>query len=232
MKTITSIGFLILFPITLSGQNLKEIKLSADIPANEQIPNEYQFVFPTFMQGTIAFPNSAPSRAKFNYNFLFDEIQYINAKGEKMTMANPEEMISAVINKRVFIYRNKGFYEVIETGKISLLLKRHCFLYMENKPVGYGMTSSTSAVNSASYITSEGSREYKLTESGVYTIKLDSSYWISDGRKIFNALTLKNYKKLFSKNETEIDSFFKANQINMKQEADLRRLVDYCNSLK
>ena len=205
--------------------------LKADIPVTDQIDASHQYFFPSFTRGIAIFTKEGVASAAFNYNFLLDEMQYKNAKKEKMAIANADELVSVTIDSHVFRYIRKGYFEEMEPGKISLLKKRQATLQTESKNVGYGMTSSTSAVNSLDYTNSSDGRPFKLSIAGEYRLTIDSSCWISNGRKLLRADNLKSYIRLLPKQEKDIMNFTNSHGLDLSKEADMRLLVQFCDGI-
>jgi hypothetical protein len=229
MKSVITIGIAVLLMKLSTAQAPAKFSLKADIPVNEQIANQYQYLFPDFMQGTAVFGKQVPASARFNYNFLLDEMHFLDANNKKMAIANTDELASVVIGTHTFIFMNNGYFEELADGhgEIKLLLKRQTLLNIVGKEAGYGMTSSSGAISNIDYASRSSGKLYQLSISGEYRIILDSSYWISDGQKLLNARSSKSYRKLF-KNKGEIDSYLKENSIDLNKEADIRKLLEFC----
>ncbi len=205
--------------------------LKSDIPVTDQIEASHQYLFPGFTRGTALFNKERVASAAFNYNFLLDEIQYMNAQNKKMAIANADELVSVAIGAHVFRYLHHGYFEELEPGKISLLKKRQATLQTEGKSVGYGMTSSTSAVNSLDYTNSSDGRPFKLSIAGEYRLTIDSSCWISNGRRMLRAGNLKSYIRLLPKQEKDIMNFVSSHSLDLRKEEDMKLLVSHCNEL-
>jgi hypothetical protein len=215
------------------AQTPAKYSLKTDIPINEQIAYQHQYLFPDFKEGTAVFEKEIPASAEFNYNFLLDEMHFLNEKRQKMAIANTDKLVSVVIGTHTFIFMDYGYFEELVSGHgpVRLLLKRHAVLNLEGKEAGYGMASSAGAISNIDYASRSSGKLYQLSIAGDYRLTIDSSYWISDGHKILNARSPKSYKKLF-KHKIEIDKYLKDSPSDLDKVADIKMLLEFCNGFE
>ncbi|MGC8864084.1 MAG: hypothetical protein ACP5O2_00020 [Bacteroidales bacterium] len=77
----------------------------------------------------------------FRYNAFYDEMEFIDAKGDTLVLENPAEIRWVIIGSRKFVYDNfqdkddkkQGFLEVIADGDIRLLC-RHTMVFERADP--------------------------------------------------------------------------------------------------
>lgn len=77
----------------------------------------------------------------FRYNAFYDEMEYIDAKGDTLVLENPADIRWIIIGSRKFIYENfqdknrrrQGFLEVIADGEVRLLC-RHTMVFERADP--------------------------------------------------------------------------------------------------
>ena len=147
---------LILFMISthLSGQMPQTITLENHKISSEAINPELQFIFPDFQDGHVFFKDKKVIACQLNYNFLLDEILFIDAEGKKMALANPQDLLYVKIATRKFISSSQGYYEVIDSGGVSLVYKWICNIVEKGKEGALGITTdapSTYQMNQISF---------------------------------------------------------------------------------
>ncbi len=127
-------------------QTPQKIILDDNKASVSDINPELQLIFPDFRDGSIHYKGKRPIECKLNYNFLLDEILFLNEKGEKMALANPEDVLNVSIADRVFIPTAKGYFEVIEDGKASLVYKWICRISKAGKEGALGISTDAPSV--------------------------------------------------------------------------------------
>jgi hypothetical protein len=230
MKTTTLLIGLFIIPLYASGQTPQSVKLNNNKISAESIKPELQYVFPDFQSGRVVMKNKSQVKCQLNYSFLHDEVLFINDKGEKMALANPEDISEVYIANRLFIPELKGYYEVIERGTVNLVYKWICNITEKGKEGALGITTDAPSVVQMNRMSFDA-REWKLdvdkeavvSVEVVPYLKIKTKYIIIKGAKDF-------YRAIPGKKE-EIKLYISQNSVDFRKEADLRRLVEYCNTL-
>ena len=101
-----------MYATLLSAQSTETIRVKAGEDISKVISPNGIYRFPLFTTGTYLKNNNTSSSAKLNYNLFTGEMQYLNLKGDTMTIANSSEINSIKIQDVLFYYRN-GYKEVI-----------------------------------------------------------------------------------------------------------------------
>lgn len=230
MKTLYFLLFLLAVPFLLYAQAPQTVKLDNNKVSSEAINPELQFLFTDFQNGKIIMKDSKIINCQLNYNFLTDEMLFIDAKGKEMALANPHEVADVYIGNRLFIPSNKGYFEVIEKGTVSLLYKWICNFTDAGKEGAMGIAKDAPGMYQMNQISFDA-RQWKLDvdKEAVVTVKVipylrvKSKYVLIKGEK--------DFLKAFSGKRNEIKIYLGKNPVDFRKETDLRRLIKYCNSL-
>jgi hypothetical protein len=102
----------LIIPAGLFSQESQKILINNNKVAAEQFGPEFQQIYPDFRNSRVVYKGLSPINCRANYNFLLDEIHYLNEKGDTMAIANPRELSYVIIGDRMFIPSEKGFLEV------------------------------------------------------------------------------------------------------------------------
>jgi hypothetical protein len=170
-----------------------------------------------FIKGSL-FTNNAVEYTDIplRYNIYNDEMEFVSPEQKTLAMTTPEildkvtfgdytmEYLPYDINGKV----KHGFFIVISKGNASLYARPEV-LFQQAVPPG----------------------AYKEPEPAKFIRKADS-YFIRIGQEA--ALKVDNKKELlaaFTDHQGEIETFIKKNKIGTKDAADLKKLVEYYNSL-
>lgn len=78
----------------------------------EVIPKKELYIYPGFQQGVVYFKDGARSSAMLNYHLVFQEMHFIDAKGDTLSLLNPAEISSISIGKDQFYYEGKRYVKL------------------------------------------------------------------------------------------------------------------------
>jgi hypothetical protein len=198
--------------------------------SSEAIKPELQYIFPDFQNGKVIMKNQTEVNCKLNYSFLHDEVLFINANGEKMALANPDDISEVYIANRTFIPALKGYCEVIERGTIGLVYKWTCNIAEKGKEGALGVTTDAPGVVQMNRISFDA-REWKLDVDKEAVVSVEVVPYLKIKSKYVSVKGAKDFFKAIPGKKDEIKTYISQNPVDFKKEADLRRLTQYCNSL-
>lgn len=226
-------GFLLIsliIPEYLLSQGSQKITIDNNKASAEQINPEFQQIFPDFRSARIYYKAMRPIGCKANYNFLFDEILFLNEKGEKMALANPERLLHVIIDNRMFVPSNKGYFEVIESGDVSLLYKWVCRIRETRKQGALGLSTAAPSVYQMNRISFD-SKEWKMEVDKEALASVEVIPYLKAKTNYISVKGPQSLMKAFRGKNSEIKDYLDKNPVDFKNEADLRRIIKYCNSL-
>jgi hypothetical protein len=228
MKKITFLLIFIIAQMYLFGQDNQNMTLHSVTILTEAIKTDLQYMFNNFMDGTIYYNDNSAYKAKLNYNFLTDEIHFIDENDKVMAAANVDNIKAVSIANITLIHNVKGFFELVENGDFSLLFKWKCKILEVGKPGAYGINNNTSKVEQFDNLPNRVEKLDVVTNTKVY---VEIIPYLNKNNKFIMANSAKKFTKAF-KHNTEISKFIADNPINFKSEDDLIKLTKFCNSLK
>jgi hypothetical protein len=212
------------------GQSSQTITLDNNKISANVIKPELQYLFPEFQSGRVVFKDKPAIKCQLNYNFLLDEILFIDANGNKMSLANTEDVLQVFISTRLFIPTLKGYFEVIERGPVSLLYKWTCKIIEKGKEGALGLTTDAPSVYQMNQISFDA-RTWKLDVDKEATIFVEVIPYLKTRSKCVPVKGIKDFLKAFPGKSSEIKLYIAQNPVDFKKEADIRRFTKYCNSL-
>ena len=230
MKTILSFMILLLIPICVLGQTPQSVKMNNNKISAESIKTELQYIFPEFQSGRVILKNIPEVKCQLNYNFLLDEILFINEKGKKMALANPDDILLIYIANRMFIPGLKGYCEVIERGEVSLVYKWTCNILEKGKEGALGVTTDAPGVYQMNQMSFDA-KQWKLDVDKEAVVSVEVMPFLKRNSQYVPIKGAKDFFRIFPGNKPEIKQYIWQNPVDFKKEADLRRLTQYCNSL-
>ena len=230
MKTIYFHLILIVIPICTLAQTPQTITLDNNKVSSDVINPELQYLFPDFQTGRVVIKDMPVINCQLNYNFLLDEVLFIDENGKKMALANPQDVLQVYIGNRLFITTSKGYFEVIEREPISLVYKWTCNITEKGKEGALGLVSDAPSIYQINQISFDA-RTWKLDVDNKAVVSVEVIPYLKIKSKCVSVKGAKDFLKAFPGKSSEIKLFIKQNPVDFKKEADLRRLTKYCNSL-
>lgn len=211
-----------------TAQKGKPFIVLAGKKVEDCIPFEARFRFPEFTTGKVFFTRGTNTDAKLNYNFVTQEMDYIQGK-DTLAISNPSDIKQIIIDGNVFIM-NKGYMEVISNGKIPVGLRQYFNLANERKKDPYGDMAAGAATTSYSSLHTDG-HYYKLTQDHDRVFQKVTEYYLATSSSGFVSFTKKKVIKLFPKKKKEIEAYLKSYNVDFDSREDLIRFAEYLSGL-
>ena len=167
-----------------------------------------------------------------NYSFFHGEIQFIDAKKDTLLLADNQSVSRIVIDSLLFYYMpDKGhIQQIADFDKVRLGRRQKLFTADTEHRGAYGGYSSTSSVSSyTTYTDARGQQQRLNTGTNVIMRKGSAYFWIDQNQRFYSA-SKANLIKIFPKNKREINDYFKENSVNLFDELDLTKLLEYTKS--
>ena len=205
----------------------KNVNLNDPESIKNDIPNGAIYIFDEFTDGTAYFKNGTTSSAKFNYNTLFEEMQFINDKNEVLNITNSDDISFVKIGDSFFYHLHRcKFVKLLVNENIMLLAKRKTECVDYSKIGAFGQPSSTTA------ITQLNPSQYKFAIRQDLTFKVSDEFYVRKGAKMSKITSKSAIIKAFPEYKNEINEYLKKKDVDLKNEQDLIKLVRYFNQLK
>ena len=230
MKTLYSSLILLVIQTGILAQTPQTITLDNNKVYAKDIKPELQYLFPDFQKGRIILKDRKVINCQLNYNFLLDEVLYIDENGTKMALANLQDILQIFIGNRLFITTSKGYFEVIEREPISLVYKWTCNIIEKGKEGAMGLVSDAPSIYQMNQISFDA-RTWKLDVDNKAIVSVEVIPYLKIKSKCVPVKGVKDFLKAFPGKSSEIKLYIVQNPVDFKKEADLRRLTKYCNSL-
>jgi hypothetical protein len=168
-----------------------------------------------FVSGTITRDDGATySSIPLRYNVYDDQIEFKQQDGMVLYIANPEQYKEIEIDGDKYIYlqlmdgkrKVQGYYELLEDGKIQLL-KKHAVTMKDAEPA----------------------KPYVDPVPASFVSKPVAYFLLKEG-EISEITNEKNLLETCGNSE-KIQAFIKENKLKMRKEEDLKKIVNFSNSL-
>ncbi len=202
------------------------IVIKAGTRFNESVSMRDLYQYPEFVYSKVFTKSGDSTSAKLNYNRLFDEMQFIDFKGDTLSIANGAMLRLIRINEDVFYYDN-GYVRLIkDTNGIKLASKETLKVSGKTKIGAYDMANPTSAIDSYGALIDQRG-VYKLVPREDILLAKKTEYYFGDKYNRFVWATRKNLLRQFSDQSGTLNAYLKENNVNLNSREDLEKLLRF-----
>ena len=228
---VIGIGFAI--PCKMLGQTTDVIRVKGVANAEKTIPIADRYRYEQFRDGKVLFLNGSSAAARFNYNILLSEMQFIDPRGDTLALANEPVVRLVGVGNDLFVYDlGTGYLEVIEEyGVVKLGVKRGLKMAKNEKQGGYDQSSGVSAITNYQFYSSGNTSVNKLAAKGDLVLIKDKTYYLIDQNGRSYPITKSSLLKVFGKHREQVSAYLASESVDFKQEESLKKLLKYCSEL-
>lgn len=234
MKTVIILSAILgCLTANLQAQNPNSIRVKADTDLKYAIPVAERYRYPQFKEGTVSFFNNAPATAKLNYNFQLGEIQFLAPTRDTLSLANEQTIKEIQIGDNLFYYDvTHGYVERIAAfPKAYLVVKTKFKIGAVEKMAAMGKSSATSSIREVNMLSTGNSSVQKLASKGDIVFSKEKLYFLMDLNHRIYKTTKGGFIKLFPSHKKSIEDFFKAESLDLENEEDLKKVLQFCSEL-
>jgi len=218
-------AFVFLLNSIVGAQKRKTYTINPGVKATEVIPTDEIFLYPNFTPGTVYFKTGAYSSGLLNYNFLIAEIQFIDPKGDTLSLAD-ELTIGYIAFTRDTFYYDNGYLKFIRNCVEFKLAQKQFFDIANKEKIGaMGIKTSSSSINT--YTRLPGNyKSNGLIAQEVLTLARNDLYYFGDKFNHFKRLNKKKLIGAYPAKGKEIRDYFKENSLKEITEEDMVKLME------
>lgn len=196
---------------------------------DDTVLQQQSYIFDQFVDGSVLQKSGEIDKASLNY-CAHNQTILFKKEGTIFTLTGLSAIDTIYIKDRKFVPVNNAVYEALtHTGKVDLYIS---YVSKMNHLVAAADISGTSQKNpnpvnntvTNVYI----SRPYK----GAYSIEIVKHFWLKNFKNLYRVKNEKDFLKIFKEGTVpSIKDYLKQNHIDFNNEADLVKLVNFCNNL-
>jgi hypothetical protein len=217
------ISIAVLFTNLLSAQSLTTIT----IKAGEDLTAVYKqmYRFPQFMYGKVYFMNKDSAKGRLNYNMLIRKMQFIKG-GDTLILSADNPIRLVAIDTNIFYCNSEECVELLAGWPSAELAVSHQLKLSDEQKIGaYGLPTSTQTIETKNSYKTNNDYNLQLNRDLVFT--KETRYYFIDAGKHFIIANKKNLLKLFPKQNVIIENYLQKNEVDFKNELDLKNLIIY-----
>lgn len=226
--------FLLLAACPCFAQAQKVFKIKAGEYPDKVIPYADRYQLSQFTTGKADFIDGRASQARFNYNYIGGHILFLDAKLDTLEIIDQALLKGITVGEKSYRFDKRfGYAEIVGSYNRASLAKREVLARIGTEKGGpYGISYTASSVTTyRSYSSDQAQTSKKLNTNteGVFTYR--TAHYLIDNNNRFYVPTAGSVKKLYPAHRKQIDQYLREKPVNFGKEADLARLLGYCDTL-
>jgi hypothetical protein len=195
----------------------------------EVIPFNDIFRYPKFIAGNVTFKDGRSVDGRLNYNLLIKQVQFIDPKGDTLSLSDENTIRHIIINKDTFYFSNEYVRQVASWNTIKLGELDYYKEFLQ-RPGSYGLASSATASNNISSLLVQG-KKFEINTDQEMVLVRAKQYFIGTRFNEFFPADKKLLLKAFPKHRKKIEGFLDENAIEVSNKEDLVKLAGFLESL-
>ena len=209
------------------------LRLKGGAAGEKSIPFAERYRYGQFRDGKILYQNGASANARFNYNIVLGEMQFIDQRGDTLAVASEPVVRMVGVGSDVFWFdRSQGFMELVgEETPVKLAVKHGLKTVKSERKGGYGQSSGTSAITNYQFYSSGNTSVRALDIKGDVLLSKDKSFFLIDQNGRAWPANRASVLKVFSKQRDTLKTYLDRESIDFKQQDDMKKLLKYCSNL-
>jgi hypothetical protein len=176
------------------------------------IPDSIRYSNLTFQHATVLFMNGNTAEALMNYNLMLQEMQFIDPKGDTLSLADPDKLNLIVLGNDSFYY-NKGYLKQLSQLNHVRLLQRQTIRLSSRNTLGvFDLPAQGAATTYSSFIGNTHDVNLRVNEK--LTFKKETQYYLLDKNKNIYPLSLSNLQMLLPRQRSKLATTFQNKNLN------------------
>lgn len=188
------------------------------------------YMYPVFEKGIVEYKNGQRFKSVMNYNKVLGTIEFIDEKGDTLSMTGEETIRSISIGDDVYKFNPLCVVTVKANENVTLYKREVVRIADKLKTGGYGIPNSTGTIESIDRIdTRVNYNQIELNES--LLISKATTFYIENRKGEILPASRKNILNLYPKHEEAIRAHIKAKALDLNNEDALVELADFISKL-
>ncbi|GAB3916257.1 hypothetical protein [Larkinella terrae] len=235
MKTVLfTLGIGLMTQGAILAQSTEVIRVKGGIGGEKAVPFTARYRYEQFRSGKVMYLNGTVATARFNYNILLGEMQFIDSRGDTLALADEPVVRLVGVGDDVFLHdRKKGYLEIIaDYSTVKLVTRQGLKMARTERMGGYDQSNGTGAITTYQSYSSGNMSVSQLERKGDLVLIKGRDYFMIDRNNRSFSATKSNLLKVFGKHRPLVTDYLVRESIDFKREDDLKKLLRYCSELQ
>jgi len=233
MKALLFLLFVLIVYSDLSAQDSTFVTIKAGNRVKDILSTSEIYYYPQFTNGKVFLRDGSRAGAKLNYTRLYDQMLFIDPKGDTLALAD-EKTIKFIVVDKDTLYFDEGYVRLIANyGEVKLAEKQLWVVADVRKMGTHDTPKNTVAITTVSNLADPSGRaksyDFLLNEDII--IRKETQYYFGDENNHFARAGKKKLLLLFPKDQLSIENYLKENKVDFDNKDDLEKLAQFLDQL-
>ena len=226
MKNLSGIFLFVLLSAYMEAQDSTRFVVKAGQTIQEVLKPEVLYRYPQFVYGKVYILNGHVAEAKLNFNRIIEEIQFIDPRGDTLSLADESTIRLITMNQDSF-YFDDGYLELIQDYSVVKMAIRERIRLADKQKIGpYGQANTTTSIETTGGFL-DSYKRYNVVANENLVLQWEKYYYLSAKKGHFFMANKKNVLKEFGDYRKVLQDFLDKNDLNFKKEKDIRKLCEF-----
>ena len=232
MKRLLLFIFIFISYAGLLAQDSTYITIKSGGRVDEGLTSAEIYHYPQFTKGEVFFKDGTKASAKMNYTRLFDQMLFIDRKGDTLALANETTIKFIALDQDTFYY-DEGYIRIIGDNHSVKLAEKQIWAVADiRKPGPHNTSTSTIGVTSVrTFRQGNDVVRNHLTLDEDIVLRKEIWYYFGDEYNDFVRAGKKGLFELFNKKQRSIENYLKENKVNFDKKDDIEKLFQFVSKL-
>jgi hypothetical protein len=232
MKPLILLLFILIRYTALLAQDSTYITIKSGDRPQEGLTSAEMYYYPQFTKGVVFFKGGTKATAKLNYSRLFDQMLFIDVKGDTLAMANETTIKFIAVDQDTFYY-DEGYVRIIADEHTVKLAEKQTWVVADiRKPGPHNTSTSTIGVTSVkTFRQGNDAVRNPLAIDENIVLRKETHYYFGDEYNHFARAGKKGLFELFNKKQRSIENYLKENKVDFDKKDDIEKLFQFVSKL-
>jgi hypothetical protein len=229
MKAFRLLLMMLIGYISLSAQDSNLVTIKTGYRVSDVLKASDIYTYPQFTNAKVFFRDGSKGVAKMNYSRLFDQILYIDPKGDTLALADEKTIKFIVLNTDTFYY-DEGYVRLTGGNRDARLGEKEIWVVADIQKIGtHNKAKPSVAIYSFDTYTNgtDAAKSKDLILNEDILLRKETHYYLGNDYNHFVRATKKQLMLLFPKNQNSIETYLKENKVDFDKKEDLEKLVRF-----
>ena len=233
MKRVLSLFVILIGYTYLSAQDTTRVIVKAGEKIEDVLKSSDIFFYPQFIYSKILFKDGKVADPYMNYNRLYDQMLFINEKGDTLALTDVKN-IEFIVNDWDVFYYSGGYLRLIADDTVIKLAEKQVWAVADVRKMGtFNTPTNTVAITSVGYFSNgqDAAKSKELILNAETVLRKETQYYFGDKYNHFFRASKKKLLDLFPKEQLRIENYLKENKVDFDKKDDLEKLNKFLRQL-
>ena len=229
MKALLLLFFILIGYTDLSAQDSTRVIVKAGEKIEDVLRSSDIYFYPQFIYSKILFKDGKVADPYMNYNRLYDQMLFINEKGDTLALTDVKN-IEFIVNDWDVFYYSGGYLRLIADDTVIKLAEKQVWAVADVRKMGtFNTPTNTVAITSVGYFSNgqDAAKSKELILNAETVLRKETQYYFGDKYNHFFPASKKKLLDLFPKEERRIENYLKDNNVDFDKKDDLEKLAQF-----